>query len=72
MNLIKQIWSKLNDPVLLWNYAITCVFMMLTAFTVKKFNYSIAFDIIKGITVIFSMFIYSKVISRIIKSIQKS
>lgn len=71
MNLIKQIWNKLNDPVQLWGYAISCLFMFLTAFTVKTYSYPIVFDIIKVIAVIFSVFIYSKVISRIIKNIQK-
>mgnify|MGYP003434709717 CR=1 FL=1 len=70
MNLIKQIWTKLNDPFHLWGYAISCLFMLLTAFTVKTFNYSIVFTIIKVIVVVFSVFIYSKVISKIIKNIK--
>lgn len=70
MNLIKQIWNKLNDPVHLWNYSIVCPFMLLTAFTVKTYSYPIVFDSIKVIVVIFPAFIYSKVISSIIKNTQ--
>lgn len=70
MNLIKQIWIKLNDPVQLLGYSIGCIFMLLTAFTVKNFNYSIVFTFIKIIVVVFSIFIYSKVISKIIKNIK--
>lgn len=70
MNLVKHIWTKLNDPFHLWGYVISCPFMLLTAFTVKTYNYPIEFVIVKVIVVIFSVFIYSKVISKIIKSIQ--
>lgn len=70
MKLIKQIWTKLNDPFYLWGYAISCLFMLLTAFTVKTFNYPITFLIVKVIVVIFSVFIYSKVISKLINRIQ--
>lgn len=70
MNLIKQIWTKLNDPFYLWGYAISCLFMLLTAFTLQTFDYPIAYAIIKIIVVVFSVFIYSKVIIKIIKNIK--
>jgi len=47
-----------------------CPFILLTVFTVKSYSYPIVFDSIKVIAVIFSVFIYSKVISSIIKITQ--
>ncbi len=71
MNIIKQIWKKLNNPLIIGLYSIGCIFMLLVVFNLKDFNHSLAVSILKVATLVFSIFVYGRAISMIAKFIQK-